>query len=88
MRFQTGNKFGKGRPKGSSNRLIAINAIFQVMEENEGNFIEALRSEYKRDPLSFYRTLCQPLTPKTNINISETVTDLGAILDELDKEKA
>jgi hypothetical protein len=55
----------KGRPKGSlSDKAIAINVIFKIMNKYQDKFEQELSSLAAKDIVGFYKTFVQPLQPK------------------------
>lgn len=62
--FKQGNKYGRGRPIGSGDRQIAINAVFRVMDKYKDKFEKQLEIQAKRNILAFYSNYVAPLQPK------------------------
>ena len=54
-----------GKPKGAvtTDKGIAIKAIFQMFSESENQkiFNEKLQEAFKKNPLAFYKTFIEPL---------------------------
>ena len=74
-RFKNGNKAGKGRPKGSKNKITKawLNALSKDFVENQVEVLDKLR----KDELPVYARLVAQLVPRDldvnltgNINIS------------------
>jgi hypothetical protein len=55
----------KGKPKGavSTDRSIAIKALFQLFTENINLFKTALLEKYKKDPIKFWEEYIRPFQP-------------------------
>jgi len=66
-KFEEGNSFGKGRPKGSPNKSTqAIKDAFQCFVENNVPKLQEMFDEIKRpqDKLAFIKELSEYVLPK------------------------
>jgi hypothetical protein len=66
MAFEKGNKHGKGRPKGSKDKLTRdikqrIVEVWNKLEEKEGVSLEEIA---QKNPEWFYKNFVKPMIPK------------------------
>jgi hypothetical protein len=72
--FQPGNKFGRGRPKGSPNKKSII--LQQLLQENSGALLEKAVNLAKKGDRQMLRFLLGPLLQQ---QLKETKPDLGPL---------
>ena len=67
MQFQTGNKLGRGRPKGAvGGRAQALQTLDRVLgkRSNREKLAGAIEKAFREDPMGFFKTVIMPLLPK------------------------
>ncbi len=67
MTFKSGEEWNgnaSGRPKGSSDRLVALQIIMDEFVSGKENFRQAIKEFNEESPLGFFHAFVQPFLPK------------------------
>lgn len=69
------------KTKRHPDKYVAINTIFEVMEDNREDFKEHLQQKFKNDATAFYDKFVVPIQPKDVINVKTTNVNMNSTVE-------